>query len=181
MQFSLKSIIHAVVIVSVMCGIFFAWPEDITIFVPFTGLASILTAFLVCVIVFDKAYGRAFAIGALACFLFVSCSLTLFSLDGIDWEDLRGYKIRVGLITMLIPVGGLTGMLTLWCAMENPRDESDIKTNGSNKQSRLSQIIMGLVLGMILAGAIGFTGTFISHQASSPDAPFQSYGGVISP
>ncbi len=177
MQFSLKSIIFAVVIVAVMCSFFFAWPEDVSIYVPITGLTSLLVSFLVGVIVFDNAHGRAFAIGALACFLFISIYLFVFSLYALDWEDFRAYKLRVGLITMLIPFGGLTGLFALWSSVSDNADAQNTETN----KIRLSPTIVGLIFGMLLAGAIGFTGTYVGHDATTPDAPMRINGGIIAP
>lgn len=170
MQFSIQSIILAVIITAIICAVSFVAPAYMS-FQLVLVLLLMVTSFLISVIVYDRGYGRAFAIGAVA---FLGISAVLLNSTFISTA---GSVFPWGLL-MAVASGGFS-MLAYRASLDGQSVSVDGtgKTGESVVQPRptqLARLTSGLALGLLMGGAITIAAQLMA-PAPLPIAPTAFY------
>ena len=179
MQFSLKTIIVAVFLVAAICGLFFAIP---IVYVPLSivGTVVVLATLLISIMVFDKGYGRAFAVGGFASLIlaYLTTSHLGFNLSIYDGHTLRE---TFAYLLVLVALSGCMSMFVFWATVA---DQPEYKEQKKGGPSRIAQLTSGLILGLLMGGSVAIAGQ-VYGPAPAP-TPFASpgvigFGSPISP
>lgn len=166
-QITLKSMLVALAIVSIACGILFA-VESTLAFWLLVAFAANFSALLLGSIVYDRGAARAFAIGALPLLVVFGWLFLMFDGDLVNGP----MTASVGLGMLLVGSCGGTTML-VWRIVSADRMQSQAKQPGL-----LSELTVGIMVGLLIAGSIGIV-TWTANSPQPQNAPIQTTGGII--
>ena len=126
MRFSLTTLLLATGAIAVVCGIFFALPGVIAVWVLMAFSGATLPALLVSGVVFGAGYTRAFFIGCLASIgwtiPFLPFSMMVggpFALGAVDGEGAAAVKIMFATLYATVLLGGAAAMFVRWFCVRN--------------------------------------------------------------
>ena len=150
MQFTLKTLMAAVLVTALLCGVFFALPGWLSVLVLLFFWAMAPPA-LITGIVYGRGYGRAFSIGCVSTggcvpLIWIYGSMIAVSLLGegsidLDDETTATAKIAFGVLFVLVGLSGLIGMAVRWLSLRMaPQEQSVATAPYSVLQSRVTVV-----------------------------------------
>lgn len=150
-QFSLKSLIVASIIVALTCAAFFAMPQH-SFQMIYRFAILLIPSVLLSIIVYGRRYARAFAVGAVAP---IFATIVFTHQTGSSILDWGNDYYTVAMLMLIVAIGGIIGCITFWASLDPET------TKQPERQSRMTQLVTGLAMGLLLGGLVAFTGSSI--------------------